>query len=174
MTATQGGKTLECLHGGMELSIALHATLVEVFVERRRRAKTLPIRCGGEWFCPGCGVRMVAGDQHVRCPRCGEHLDEVLFQLVEVHPHRQLLLVVEEALDAPGRAVVLAPGIAISHATPEALRVELRRPDGSSVTVPARMHLPFGRLPAERAAVVRLERVTKADVPVGTEVWLLR
>ncbi|HSY21829.1 MAG TPA: hypothetical protein VK841_06935 [Polyangiaceae bacterium] len=26
--------------------------------------------------------------EHVRCPSCGEHLDELLYALIERHPHR--------------------------------------------------------------------------------------
>jgi len=37
------------------------------------------------WYCPGCGVPL---DGWLECPRCGKHLRDLAYQLVELHPHR--------------------------------------------------------------------------------------
>ncbi|UJR85093.1 hypothetical protein [Sandaracinus amylolyticus] len=174
MTATRDGTTLECVRGNMELSVAMRAGLVEIFVERRRSAKRVGHRFGGEWFCPGCGGPMIV-DDGVQCPRCSEHLDELVYQLVELHPHRvrRRLLVVEERFEIAGRGLVLMPGVPAGEATRSELSVELLRPDGTTAVVRAHVEITFAvPLPKERWATVRLEGVTKADLPIGTELWL--
>ena len=80
--------TLTCDAGEMELSKALNDSLAEVFVAKTRRARAHALNWGGEWFCPGCGVAASRDKDHVRCPRCGEYLDEFLHALIELHPHR--------------------------------------------------------------------------------------
>jgi hypothetical protein len=80
--------TFTCVAGEMQLSGSLHDTLSEVFVARARRARPRALNWGGNWFCPGCGVPAKTETEHVRCARCGEYLDEFLYQLVELHPHR--------------------------------------------------------------------------------------
>ena len=129
---------------------------------------------GSARICPGCGVPMVE-DDGVQCPRCGEHLDELVHALVERHPHRVRLLVVEERFESAGRGLLLMPGAPITDATRGGVRLELRRPDRTTAWVQAHVELTFSVPPAkERWATVRLEGVTKADVPVGTEVWRVR
>jgi len=80
--------TFACVSGEMPLSRNLHDQLSEVFVSRSRSARAMPLNWGGSWFCPGCGVAATTDDEHVRCGRCGEYLDEFLHALVELHPHR--------------------------------------------------------------------------------------
>ena len=87
--AVQDG-TLACARGEMPLSRALHKSLNEVFVAKTRRARAHALHWGGEWFCPGCGVAASTDKEHVRCPRCGEYLDEFLYALIELHPHRAI------------------------------------------------------------------------------------
>lgn len=173
MTATGDGATLECVPGRMELSAVLRDGLVEVFVERRRSAKRVAFRWGGQWFCPGCGVPMLVDDEHVRCPRCGEHLDEFVYQLVEIHPHRRRLMVVEDTFAIAGRGLVLAPGVPLAEARSGPISVELERPDGTTARARARVEITFSSPPPKHhVATVRLEGATKADVPIGTELWL--
>ena len=79
--------TFMCIPGDMPLSRRLHDSLAEVFVTRTRSSRPRAQSWGGRWWCPGCGVRAVTGDEHVRCEKCGEYLDELLPQLIELHPH---------------------------------------------------------------------------------------
>lgn len=37
------------------------------------------------WYCPGCGVRL---NEHLECMQCGHHLRDLVYVLVELHPHR--------------------------------------------------------------------------------------
>ncbi|MFI5298264.1 MAG: hypothetical protein ACHREM_09220 [Polyangiales bacterium] len=80
--------TYKCISGDMPLSKVLHDRLSEVFVARSRSARALTINFGGRWFCPGCGSPASTDATHVRCEKCGEYLDEFLYQLIELHPHR--------------------------------------------------------------------------------------
>jgi hypothetical protein len=77
-----------CLPGDIRLSQKMHDGLSEVFIARTRRGRAHPFPWGGRWFCPGCGGPMKTDSEHVRCETCGEYLDEFIYQLVEVHPHR--------------------------------------------------------------------------------------
>ena len=36
------------------------------------------------WYCPGCGVRL---HEDLTCGRCGKDLQDLLYTLVELHPH---------------------------------------------------------------------------------------
>jgi hypothetical protein len=82
--------TLTCVAGEMQLSKALNDSLSEVFVARVREARPRAFNWGGHWFCPGCGVPATTEREHVRCDTCGAYLDEFLYQLIELHPHRPL------------------------------------------------------------------------------------
>jgi hypothetical protein len=86
MTLVDG--TFMCVAGDMPLSRHLHDELSAVFVHRARSARPRSLDWGGVWFCPGCGVEATTDQQHVRCGQCGEYLDEFLYELVEIHPHR--------------------------------------------------------------------------------------
>jgi hypothetical protein len=37
------------------------------------------------WYCPGCGVIL---DSERRCPSCRLSLQDLIYQLVEMHPHK--------------------------------------------------------------------------------------
>jgi len=39
-----------------------------------------------QYYCPGCGVRLLEG---LVCGRCGKNLRDLLRTLVELHPHRE-------------------------------------------------------------------------------------
>ena len=85
------------------------------------------------------------------------------------------LLVVEDAFTIAGRGVILAPDIELHGPSTIQLRVELRRPDGTSTTIDALAHLPMldpPAMPPRVRYVVLLPGMTKVDVPIGTEVWL--
>lgn len=81
-----GGESC-CERTGMPLSRRLRAGLTEVFIDRARASKRRPegmIRLRDPFFCPGCGVQLLADG----CPQCGEVLDEFAHDIVELHPHK--------------------------------------------------------------------------------------
>jgi hypothetical protein len=86
MTIVNG--TFVCIEGDMELSHVLRDSLSEVFVARTRDGRPRAFDWGGRWFCPGCGCPASTEAEHVRCATCGQYLDEFLYALVELHPHR--------------------------------------------------------------------------------------
>ena len=75
----------------MGLSESLEKRLTECYVSRldAPRERRLSIQVGGQWFCPGCGVPTIEDDGFLRCPRCKLALNEFIFQLVEIHPHKR-------------------------------------------------------------------------------------
>jgi hypothetical protein len=83
------------------------------------------------------------------------------------------LLVVEATLAIHGRGLVLVPHVHALESRHQRFHVELRRPDGSRRTTEAQCH-PISSSPAapSNAAAVVLPDMAKADVPVGTEVWV--
>jgi hypothetical protein len=85
------GDILYCVRGDMALSRGMQEAL-----ERRYGTSdggpqsplspySPQIHGGLTWYCPGCGVRL---DEHLQCPRCARHLRDLVYQLVELHPHR--------------------------------------------------------------------------------------
>jgi rubrerythrin len=89
MSVSDRGETY-CEAGDMILSVAMERDLREVFVEKVRPSVRKPShgKWGGRWFCPGCGVEMLAQNESVQCPNCGRCLDPFLYHLIELHPHR--------------------------------------------------------------------------------------
>lgn len=74
-----------CTTGDMPLSRAVNATLTERFpTPRPRPAGVESGRRPGRWFCPGCGVPLSA---EMTCSMCGTSIRDLLFPLVELHPH---------------------------------------------------------------------------------------
>jgi hypothetical protein len=63
--------------------------LYAAFVERTKTPspEPLPFPVGGQWYCPGCGVRMITEPHDVHCPRCALRLNPFLVELVELHSH---------------------------------------------------------------------------------------
>lgn len=174
MADSHAGPTFRCVRGDMQLSRVLHDRLTEVFVSRSRNARPRAASWGGRWCCPACGVVATTDGGHVRCPQCGEHLDEFLHQLVELHPHRaRLLLSVEATFEIRGRGLVLAPFLPASEARATPFPVELQRPDGTARTASAVCEVPsFRPAPAERSAHLMLLDAQKSDVPIGTRVYV--
>jgi hypothetical protein len=81
---------LTCVSGEMSLSPKMARDLRECFVERTRMPKetTFSFPVGGPWFCPGCGVRAREAAGRIVCPRCSRSLNEFVYHLIELHPHR--------------------------------------------------------------------------------------
>jgi NADH pyrophosphatase NudC (nudix superfamily) len=88
---TEVNGELKCEPGEMGLSPKMRRDLGECFVERSRAPKemTLGFRVGSTWFCPGCGVRMEVEEGRVACPLCSSSLNEFIYELIELHPHRR-------------------------------------------------------------------------------------
>jgi hypothetical protein len=76
---------LTCVAGGMGLSRHLEAALLVRFGDH---VDAEAVKSGdpyARWFCPACRVALNA---EAACPKCRGSLRDLLFQLVEVHPHR--------------------------------------------------------------------------------------
>lgn len=74
-----------CDAGGMTFSQELHGILSERFPEQR--PQPFGVEVGARiprWFCPGCGVKL---GQDMACGRCGKAIRDLLWALVELHPH---------------------------------------------------------------------------------------
>lgn len=90
-----------------------------------------------------------------------------------------LPFIVEEAFQITGRGCVLVPGLSAEEGSQPIRigdRVWVRKPDGRSFdTVIAGVEM-FGRRSRPKVITTPIllpEDVTKGDVPIGTEVWLL-
>jgi uncharacterized Zn finger protein (UPF0148 family) len=46
----------------------------------------IPSSAPQRWYCPGCGVVL---DSEMRCPSCHLSLQDLRYQLVEMHPHKK-------------------------------------------------------------------------------------
>lgn len=84
------------------------------------------------------------------------------------------LFTVDDLFDIPGLGLIVMPGpLARDWIGPRELGVRLRLPSGDEKPASMRLDHTFPGLPGEheRLACI-LKGVTKADVPIGTEVWL--
>jgi hypothetical protein len=76
-----------CAAGGMTFSRQLHAVLIERFPETRPRPDGIELGAHlTRWFCPGCGVPL---GPEMECRKCGRSIQDLLFGLVELHPHTE-------------------------------------------------------------------------------------
>jgi hypothetical protein len=84
---------LTCAAGAMGLSQSLERSLAARFAGDRDPDDPFPhgFVIGGRWFCPADGTPMEEVAGVVACPRCSRSLTRSqIFQLVELHPHRQV------------------------------------------------------------------------------------
>jgi hypothetical protein len=44
-------------------------------------------KLGRDWFCPGCGIRLVNANDDPTCSQCGLSLRPLVHSLIERHPH---------------------------------------------------------------------------------------
>lgn len=81
---------LTCVRGEMGLSRDMACRLSERYVTctPAPQDSRAAFRSGRGWYCPGCGVRAEENEGVVRCPRCKLPMNEFLFLLTELHPHR--------------------------------------------------------------------------------------
>ena len=81
----QRNGTWQCTSGGLEFSAPLGIRLEQRFAAAYRPGR-VPV---GDmrldlWYCPSCGVPT---DSKARCPDCTQSLKELLYPLIEFHPH---------------------------------------------------------------------------------------
>jgi len=82
--------TLYCQTGDMPLSGYLRDSLSARFAKDSPSQSEMPefrqqFHGGLRWFCPGCGNLL---NKVVACYGCGEHLRDLVYPLIELHPHR--------------------------------------------------------------------------------------
>src|SRR5262245_31309973 len=86
---------LRCERGDVILSAELRDRLYECYRDATRRPNDIiftyngkPHGVGGEWFCPGCGVRInETSPGKLICPVCSRSVVEFVYAIVEGHPH---------------------------------------------------------------------------------------
>jgi len=81
---------LTCVRGEMSLSKSIEKSLFDYFIVNVNAPpeKEYDVRWGGNWYCPGCGIKMVEEEKGaVRCPQCKKNLGSFIYRLVEIHPH---------------------------------------------------------------------------------------
>jgi len=120
--AGHGVGYLYCEPGDMGLSLKLQDVLDHRYGENAPPhgmpsphpvpSPTFPHEWG--WYCPGCGVPL---NGWLECPRCGKHLRDLAYQLVELHPHLP-------SQDTPSCIVAQVLGLGRSQEKPD--RVELQ------------------------------------------------
>lgn len=81
---------LLCSWGDMGLSRNLERMLTQRFPDDAPPQSSEPPfnrRFHGvfRWYCPGCGDAL---NPELECERCHKHLRDLVFILVELHPHR--------------------------------------------------------------------------------------
>ena len=88
----------------------------------------------------------------------------------------QRLFVVEGTFTIFGQGIVLVPGVLKYEPGPRVAPgsvVELRRPNGTTVATTIRAIEWFQSPTQPSAPLLMPPELTNADVPVGTEVWLV-
>jgi hypothetical protein len=86
------GDGLACEPGEMTLAPRMAGELRGRFVTKTLPSPPAPrgrmLRVGGDWFCPGCGKRMLEQRSHIACADCGASLEGLVFALAQLAPHR--------------------------------------------------------------------------------------
>lgn len=92
---SRGTAELCCLPGEMCLSRNLRDQLERRYgaegagVPQAPEPAFSPQWHGGlSWYCPGDGVRL---NDHLECPQCGKHIRDLVYVLIELHPHRPVV-----------------------------------------------------------------------------------
>lgn len=86
---------------------------------------------------------------------------------------KRLLLTVEDTFQVTGRGLVVVPGPLLQEFADEGeLDVELRKPDGSCSQGVLSISYVFQRpSPKVRRWTCTFTSLSRADVPVGTQIW---
>jgi hypothetical protein len=74
---------LTCVPGKMPLSRRLQTALMTRFASQQKRASDVKLGKQFGLFCPGCGIPM----DGTSCRQCSQSLRDLLFDIVELHPH---------------------------------------------------------------------------------------
>jgi len=84
------------------------------------------------------------------------------------------LLTVEDVFDIASRGLIIVPGpLENSYVGPREVTVRLKLPNGDQKSASMRLeHLFLSPPPKERRLGCILIGMAKADVPIGTEVWI--
>lgn len=88
----------------------------------------------------------------------------------------RLLLVVEDTFALAGRGLAIAPDVDLGPPHQRHVTIELRRADGTRTRAEALAQIPFVDPPrgeSRRRHVLLFTTLAKADVPIGTELWLI-
>jgi hypothetical protein len=85
-----GSSELYCTMGDMYVSQRLQQKLEERYGPYPLYQSPNPpfnqrFHGGIHWFCPGDGERLTA---ELECQKCGKHLRDLVYTLVELHPHK--------------------------------------------------------------------------------------
>ena len=85
--------SLFCRQGDMELSRKMEAALTQRYAEGALAQSSEPlynphIHRGIHWHCPECGDAL---NFNLECERGHGHLRDLVFPLVELHPHRIMI-----------------------------------------------------------------------------------
>ncbi|WP_147448813.1 hypothetical protein [Corallococcus terminator] len=80
---------------------------------------------------------------------------------------------VEDLFEIAQRGLIIAPGVDLGARAQVELLVELRRPDGGVLRATARAQVPFGSGRGQPRHMLCFKALSKRDIPLGTEVWLL-
>jgi hypothetical protein len=89
------------------------------------------------------------------------------------------LIKVEDVFEIKERGLILAPSIPVENLLPKSAVVSIILPDGSEHEAQADFEVPFIRYSnvedyskRQPAYVILLKGLIKAEVPIGTEIWL--
>jgi hypothetical protein len=92
---------------------------------------------------------------------------------------KTFLIKVEDIFEIKGRGSILAPFVAEEYKLPKSALVALLRPDGTILETEAFFVVPFVKfsrledyLKRKPAYEILLKDLSKADVPIGTEIWI--
>jgi hypothetical protein len=85
------GEELYCAKGKMGLAPLIQRAFEERYGSNAVLQSPNPpfhsqFHGGLHWFCPGDGERLNA---RLECSTCGKHLRDLVYQLVEFHPHER-------------------------------------------------------------------------------------
>jgi hypothetical protein len=85
------GATWTCARGNMPLSQRLNDLFEARFISGTdaRKPGEMSYHVGVTWYCPGCGIAMDEAEGNIACSRCGGMLNDVIWDLIELHPHEQ-------------------------------------------------------------------------------------
>jgi hypothetical protein len=88
---------------------------------------------------------------------------------------KEFLLKVEDRFEITNQGLYLAPTIPYNYSKQQNVQVLLKKPNGELQITPAYIFYPFlTPTPKEKTLTCQLPETTKDDVPIGTEVWILR